>query len=255
MNRIITHYGWKPDLPDFRDLKYAAGNDTLKSLPPKVDLRKMLPPVYQQENINSCTANAIAAAFQYEMIRQKAISVFMPSRLFIYYNARDIEGTTAIDKGSQIRDGIKSIGSSGVCPESLWPYVPQAYAQKPTTVCYTDALKHTAINYKRVQQNENQLKSCLAEGFPFIAGLSVFTSFENPEFSKTGILNLPASDEKPLGGHAVLIVGYDDSAKRFIARNSWGAEWGMTGYFTLPYEYLTNADLSRDFWTIQLISS
>ena len=52
--------------------------------------------------------------------------------------------------------------------------------------------------------------------------------------ARTGILNLPTQQEQMLGGHAVLIVGYKDDTRQFIVRNSWSANWGLSGYFLMP---------------------
>ncbi len=253
MIRTKSNYGWKPDLPDHRDLSYTVLSKTMDKLPEMVDLREKLPPVYNQGSLKSCTANAIAAAIEYEFTKQDAKAALMPSRLFIYYNEREIENTVETDCGGQIRNGIKTIASIGVCTETLWPYIPGYFAKKPSAACYKEAIKHKAIKYKRVTQELKQIKGCLAEGFPVVVGLTVYSAFESSEVAQTGILNLPASDEKQLGGHAVLLVGYDDADKHFIMRNSWGDSWGINGYFRIPFEYLTNVGLSRDFWTIELV--
>lgn len=250
--RKIRRYGWIPDVPDQRDHLYAAPPQFLKALPPSADLRTKCPPVYNQGELGSCTANAIAAAIEFDRIKQK-LSDFVPSRLFIYYNERVIEGTVSIDSGAMLRDGIKSVASSGACPEPEWPYDITKFARRPTHRCYSDAKLDRAVSYQSIIQDLNQMKGCLASGYPFIFGFTVYQSFENEEVRRTGHAKLPDWGERPIGGHAVMAVGYDDAKQWFLVRNSWGAEWGMKGYFTLPYAYLIQPGLSSDFWTIRLI--
>ena len=251
----IARYGWLPDTPDQRDHLYAAPVAHLKKLPPQVDLRPQCPKVvYDQGQLGSCTGNAIACAIQFDRLKQKRKPDFIPSRLFIYYNERDMEGTVESDSGAQIRDGIKSVAKLGDCPETEWPYDIARFAAKPTASCYRDALKYKAVLYQRVVQTVNQMKGCLASGYPFVFGFSVYESFEGPQVAKSGVVPMPSSSEKQLGGHAVLAVGYDDAQQRFIVRNSWGKGWGAKGYFTMPYAYLADGDLAADFWTIRVIS-
>ena len=246
-------YGWVPDLPDARDHLYAAPPEFLTALPPQVDLRGQCPAVYDQRQLGSCTANAIAGAFEFDLLRQKAAD-FMPSRLFIYYNERVMENTVGSDAGAQIRDGIKSVAKQGVCPESEWPYDIAKFADQPPAQCYTDALNHRVTSYQHVAQLLNQLKGCLADGNPFVFGIAVYASFESDQVAQTGEVPMPAPGEQLLGGHAVLAVGYDDSTQRFTVRNSWGSGWGMSGYFTLPYAYLIDRSLSSDFWTLLTVT-
>ena len=252
----IKRYGWVADTPDQRDHLYAAPVVHLKKLPPKVDLRPKCPRViYDQGDLGSCTGNAIACAIQFDRLKQKRKPDFIPSRLFIYYNERDMEGTIASDSGAEIRDGIKTVAKLGDCPEHEWPYVIAKFATKPPAQCYRDARKYKAVLYQRVIRTLNQMKGCLASGYPFVFGFSVYESFENAAVTKSGIVPMPASKEKQLGGHAVLAVGYDDKQQRFIVRNSWGKSWGMRGYFTMPYAYLTDSNLSDDLWTIRIVAS
>ncbi|GHM99771.1 peptidase C1 [Cytophagales bacterium WSM2-2] len=249
----ISRFGWLPDIPDHRDLTYAAPRPLLRKLPVKVDLSGKCPPIYDQGQLGSCTANAIGAAFEFGLRKQNQARDFMPSRLFIYYNERVIENTVNSDAGAMIRDGIKSVNKQGVCPESLWPYHESAFSNKPSGSCFTEALNHQVTSYHRVTRNLNQMKSCLAEGYPFVFGFTVYESFEGDEVARTGKLNLPKKGEVQTGGHAVMAVGYNSTSKRFIVRNSWGSAWGLKGYFTMPFEYLLNENLSDDFWTIRLV--
>jgi C1A family cysteine protease len=248
-------YGWVPDVPDHRDLAYSAPMHAMTALPPSVDLRPQCPKtVYDQGQLGSCTGNAIAGAHEFDQMKQGFPSPFTPSRLFIYYNERVMEGTVNSDAGAQIRDGIKSIGHLGVCPETMWPYNISKFTVKPGATCFTEALKHCAVRYYRVPRTLTQMKGCLSEGFPFVFGFSVYESFESPAVAKTGIVPMPGTNETLLGGHAVLAVGYNDAQHRFIVRNSWGPAWGMKGYFTMPYAYLLDPNLSDDFWTVRQVN-
>ena len=125
--------------------------------------------------------------------------------------------------------------------------------RKPPTLVYKDAAQDKATHYLRLTQLANQLKGCLASGYPFVFGFTVYESFEGPDVAKTGKAPMPNPSEAVLGGHAVCAVGYDDAQQRFIVRNSWGPGWGMKGYFTMPYTYLLDPLLASDFWTIRMV--
>jgi C1A family cysteine protease len=266
VKRKTARYGWVPDLPDARDHLYGAPAIALAALPPSADLRPGCPPVYNQGRIGSCTANAIAGAFEFDLMKQ-GLSDFMPSRLFIYYNERNMEGHVGFDSGAQIRDGVKSVATLGVCSETDWPYddTPAASdggafpagakeAEQPPPQCYQDALNNRVTTYSRVVRDLNQMRGCLASGSPFLFGFTVYESFESQAVAQSGVASMPQPGEQVLGGHAVLAVGYDDAAQTFTVRNSWGPTWGQAGYFTLPYAYLTTRGLSSDFWTLRIVT-
>jgi C1A family cysteine protease len=241
------NYGWIPDLPDKRDLLFKFRQ--VGTLPRKVDLRSICPPIESQGSLGSCTANALTGAIEILKIKDGLPIVHM-SRLFVYYNERKIEGTIDFDSGAAIRDGIKTLARNGVCTEEKWPYDIKKFQIRPSISCYLQAKKNQIQEYYRIE-NLKDMKICLADGFPFVFGFSVYESFETSEVSKTGNAPMPLKNEKLRGGHAVVAVGYDEDKKVFIIRNSWGEGWGDKGYFTLPMAYLEDNNLSADFWQIK----
>jgi len=248
--RNIKRYGWTPDLPDNRDKVFEYMK--LGHLPDFVDLRDKCPPVVDQLELGSCVGNSIASAFRFEQMRQKAPD-WQPSRLMIYYNARDLEGTEDYDSGSQIRDGIKSIADQGVCPETDWPYDITKFAERPPPSAYTTGLNNQAISYRRVGFSLHSMIACLALGLPFVFGFSVYQSFESDKVASTGVVPMPTDKESVVGGHAVLCVGLDRAKETFLIMNSWGTSWGMDGYFTMPLDYLTNPNLCDDRWVVSKV--
>ena len=253
VRRRIKRYGWIPDLPDHRDRIFAAPPATLGALPPRADLRAGCPPVYDQGQLGSCTAQAIAGALQFDQAKQAQADVFTPSRLFIYYNERVIEGTVDEDAGAMLRDGIKSVSKQGAPHEPLWPYVISRFRTKPSPTAYKDGARHEAILYQRLLQLIDQLKACLRtatrswSGFPCMRASRAATS------RRAGVCPCPALANPCWVATAVVAVGYDEPQRRFIIRNSWGTSWGMRGYGTMPYDYLLDDGLSADVWTIRMV--
>ncbi|MGZ4412784.1 MAG: C1 family peptidase [Gaiellaceae bacterium] len=248
--RTLKRYGWRPDSPDMRDFLLAV--EPMNAMPSTVSLRKQMPPVYDQGQLGSCTANSVGAILEFNELMQEESGAATPSRLFIYYNERAMEGTIAQDSGAEIRDGIKSVAQLGAPPETLWPYDINKFARKPPSAAYKAGLKHQAIRYARVAQTTVAIQSVLAAGFPISYGFTVYESFESDVGAK-GIVPMPQPDEKTLGGHAVVAVGYKTirSQLYFECRNSWGPSWADHGYFWMPDGYITSASLARDFWVIE----
>ena len=267
MPKVVTPaghgLGWVPDVPDQRDLIFNAaaapkGLQVAAPLPKQTDLRAKCPPVYDQGKLGSCTANALAAAFDFD--RKREGDDFMtPSRLFIYWNERDVEGTVGTDAGAEIRDGVKVLRKIGTPPEKDWPYDIAKFTDKPTPECFAIAQKNESLKYERITRPlgdaTHDMRTCLSWGLPFVTGIGVYESFESPESNKTGIIPMPQPGERLLGGHAVLVVGYDEDKEWFIVRNSWGEGWGDHGYFYLPFAYLESERLASDMWVIQTVEA
>lgn len=243
-------FGWRPDKPDHRDLHYTA--KPVVSLPDSVDLRPGMPPVEDQGNLGACTAFACGGCYDYLELKQNK-ETFQSSKLFLYYEERRREKTTSYDAGAENRDGFKVLHGSGVCSTTDWPYDIAKFAMKPSMQAYQDAKLDRSVQYMRVPQNITTMQTALYNQDAIVVGFSVYSSFMSDTVASTGIVPMPGTDEQLLGGHAVLVVGYDNTRQCWVARNSWSETWGDKGYFYMPYEYLLNPNLSSDFWTLQKV--
>lgn len=260
-NRKYTWIKQRLDVRD-RNIKHLAQIRKFSDapLPSKVSNRKYCPAVFDQGQLGSCTGNAWSGLLGYnECLNGKGGKLYRDrSRLFIYYNERVIENTVDVDSGAELRDGVRAIANLGVCNEGEWKYNIEQFTVKPSQNCYINAAKNKIHSYYSLDGSTPQitlhnLKSALANKHCFVFGFSVYDSFESQEMANTGILKMPSENENLLGGHAVMAIGYDDFDSTFLIRNSWGTGWGLSGnlsgYFKMPYEYISNPNLASDFWT------
>lgn len=226
----------------------------LRVLPQRVDLRREIPPVLDQGQLGSCALNATSNCLRHLLLKEN-VKVFQPSRLYLYWNTRvNIEHSSPNeDTGVMIRDVCKSIQKYHACDEAVWPYDISKFNIAPPLKAYKNANLYKQLSYAKVPQTLKDIKQAIATNFPVIIGIGVYESFEGKDVAETGIVPLPnAEKEQLLGGHALLAVGYDDEKRHFIVQNSWGSNWGDKGFCYIPYDYLTNSELSSDFWTITL---
>lgn len=248
-------FGWKPSLSDKRDWLYSAPFHSIGKLPKEVDLRKtgFVQPRRDQGRLGSCTANAVASCHYFSQAKQGQ-KPFNPSRLGIYWMERDIEGTVNYDSGAYGRDGFKAIQKNGIWPEEMQPYNISNFKKKPSADCYKEGLRHQGLQYFVVSKNLEQLQGCLAEGFPFAFGFTVYDSFESATVARTGIMPLPRHGESVLGGHEVYAIGYKfiNNMLYFICANSWNTSWGDKGDFYMPASFMTGRDCS-DYNTLRLV--
>lgn len=236
-------YGWRPDLPDQRDKRFSRPRIT--RLPASISLRDRVGPVLNQGELGACTAHAASTAFAF------LHPGFSLSRLKLYFDERAIEGTIREDAGAYLRDAVKVLNKIGAAREYLWPYRVERFADKPTSQATADAARHRIAKYMRVAPVD--YRACLAAGFPFIIGFSVYEGFESAETERTGRVRMPKKTEQLLGGHAVCVIGYATKwrERHYEVRNSWGDDWGDEGNFWIPARFLENLDLADDGWTIR----
>ncbi len=248
--------GWKKQQPDHRDFLYRSVRPTGLPLPTSVDLRTSamqrvpIEPNLDQGDLGSCGPNSVALHLAMNQVAAKARTVVLPSRLFIYYCTRSLMGTVQEDSGVDNRTMLKALAKYGWCPEKDVPYKISGFKKKPPTTAFTKAKSNIIRQYHAVPQTLRTMKECLADGRPFVFGFTVYESLESEEVARTGVVPMPLRDEAVLGGHDVLIVGYDDVRQCFIFKNSWGNLWGDQGDGTIPYAYATDPNLAGDFWTI-----
>ena len=246
----IPKYHWVRDKVDKRDYLYAP---TVAKISTYVDLRPYCSSIEDQGRLGSCTGNAIAGAIELLMKRNNNFTDI--SRLFIYYYERLLENTVNYDSGAYIRDGIKACYTYGAATENLWPYDISKFRNRPSIDAVNDAKKRKVKLYERVS-DFNGVINAIDNGYPVTIGFDVYSSFDSPTVARTGIMPYPnIRKEKLLGGHAVLIVGYNKNNDTFIVRNSWGKYWGDNGYFYMPFQVIKNTTMSGDFWVIKTVST
>jgi C1A family cysteine protease len=248
--------GYERDYHDDRDHNIVFESTPDNILPSKIDLRKQSPYVFNQAGLPSCTQNAVCAQFDWiqDKNHKKDINAkkFIPSRLFLYYNVRKMEGNALKRTGTTIRNTIVSAVKTGICEEKIWPYDIKKFDVEPSKEAYENSQKNLIAQYARVTQNELQIKLCLKQGHPISFGMIIFDPwYYDKNLRTTGIIPLPKSTDKRIGGHAMLIIGYDDNKKWFIVQNSWGNQWGDKGYCYIPYSYILDKKLAYDFWVIR----
>lgn len=246
----IPKFHWVKDKVDKRDYRYSVSSKPSIDL---VDLRQFCSPIENQENLGSCTGQAIAGAI--ELLNKRNGKYNDISRLFIYYYERLLINTVHYDSGAYIRDGIKSCFHNGASLESLWPYDISKFRVKPSLSSIQDANNRKVTLYERVKDHDGCIDA-LSNGYPVIVGFYVYSSFCSYQVSRTGIMPYPnVKKERLLGGHAVLLVGYNKKQSRYIVRNSWGGNWGDAGYFYMPFQVIQNKAMSEDFWVIKSVNN
>ncbi|HEY9854169.1 MAG TPA: C1 family peptidase [Stenomitos sp.] len=274
--KATTRYALGARLTERKVIDDEKGYRSQATLPQVADLRAQCSPVANQGGIGACTGFAIASGLD-EFLAKKAGRATTLSPAFVYYQERKLQGNADMteDSGSSIETGMKVLEQFGTCPEADMPFLPLSQHKDPAKIktflgtapsatAVQDALGFKIAGSKSFINNSSSgkltpvavstmsaIRRSLADGMPVVAGMIVFQSMMGDDVKQTGLVPMPTQSDKPVGGHAVMIVGYDQAKQVFIVRNSWSASWGDKGYFYLPYDYV-RVGLVRDAFTAVL---
>lgn len=203
--------------------------------------------------LGACVAHSVTALLRYELLRRGKPDAPL-SRLQVYYDAREAEGTTSEDAGCEIRDAIKAVGRNGAAAEFLWPYTPDSFAIRPALNVYAEAIRFVALKYERVAVGVATLKEALASGHPVAVGLDLYDCLDKPDAERHGVVRVPERDGA-LNGHCMYAVGYGQRPGCFTVRNHWGTGWGDKGDCYVPEAMLGSTKFGSDYWVIKAAGS
>jgi len=237
-------HGWIPQAKDPRDLLYSMRRAPLVEIKAEVDLEEGMSPVEDQEDTSSCVGNMVVALLEFLEIKNRCHFHDL-SRMMVYYGARKLRGIENEDGGCVIRDAFKWLAKYGTCHEETWTFTKDNLFKEPSSEAYTEAKNHTLIEFRALHSRDEILR-CLSEGFPVGGGFTLFEGFTKPD--KDGNVEMPKfKSERPIGEHAMAIVGHKMSTEREKLRNSWGPKYGVRGYCFFPMDYVDRC--GSDFWT------
>lgn len=250
LSKYKLNYVFHPTKDD-KDRCFARFFLPKESIPISIDLRPLWGEIFDQGELGSCTSNSIAGHVRYILFKSRGPSLH-PSRLFIYYNGRVVAGEPFNeDTGLSIKDGCVSVNKYGVCDEAMWPYNINKFATRPSDMCYSEAAKNNQFSYFNVPQTLDQIRQCLSQKYLISFGARLFESFMSSATARSGMVQMPSSDEVEIGSHAMCIVGYNDRTRLFAVANSWSDRWGRNGFCFIPYDYICNKNYCGDFWTLR----
>lgn len=273
-HRTNHRFGWRPDPFDIRDEEWAykaklGGELRAATEPQELIVTNRLDKVERVDQLQTSSCVGCAVGGLHAAVRE----VVMRSALQVYYEARRIIGETHMDEGCYIRDGMKVISTLGAGRQRWWPMDPSKVTVDPIEKVDRDALKRRIFSYHRLEGRDDYL-ACLQAGFPFVIGFTCYSGLMAPLVARYGIVAWPRQGEYMIGGHAIIIYGYDPRFKGsawaqrardggvpewaipdrvYLCRNSWGKGWGNGGDFAIDANYIDHPYLADDAWTCRKV--
>ena len=221
----------RPDPIDPRDRSFASrrmGRGIVEELPDTIDYSgRQVGPVVDQGMTGSCVGQA-CAALCYWLYGE------MVSARWIWMGAKEIDSWVPSvcfeGAGTQIRDAFKILNKYGAPLNIFWPLEEQLPDSEVEHDIQADALTRRIGEYWKLETTLDQ-RTHLAQVGPFVVGVPVFENWDEIQYDG----RVPEPGGAQLGGHALLICGYDVGG--FQVKNSWGEDWGKRGYGRISYDY------------------
>jgi C1A family cysteine protease len=247
-------YGYKKNPIDIRDYGLGSSRPLREAEAPAMNNGQFMGPVLDQGQQGSCTAHAGVADREYLHWKQIAADggtvspgtegLYSPS--FLYYIERQLDGTLGQgDAGSTGRTSCRALNQYGCCLRADMPYNDSDCSTAPTAAQLADGTKWPTGQYHFLS-TVSDMKNCIASGYNFRVGFTVYESFE--DIGADGIWTPNTQTEQVVGGHEVLCYGYDDTVNggSFLIRNSWAADWGKNGDFYMRYVDAIDPNIQLD---------
>ena len=217
-------------------------------MPTKFNLKDRVKQIYDQKNMNACSANATASLLN---LSNTDINI---SRLYLYFSSRLIDNNMILpvqDQGTTLKSVFNALSQYKYIDETKYPYYPHLVNDIPYKHIFEEAFKNKSpiVSYRQITPSKHAIKYILYKlEQPVIFGMNVFSNFLDIT-KENDILDMPKPEHELIGLHAVLIVGFDDETETFDILNSHGADWGNNGYFRMSYTYVIS-DLSFEFYCV-----
>lgn len=257
MTAVVRKLGWKKDEPPKPGQKpYRAAADRFGAVvpPSTFSLEQHCLEMWDQGALGSCLPHAVCVGLLVAARAAGDALAALASFLFVYWVSRGVDHTLPDDAGTTYRSATDAMSRVGACREATWPYsdqslgadapfrlMPSAEAWREAADAATEIVTHEITETGDLM--ELRIRQAIASGFPVGIGLVVDQSFVDGYPS--GVAVPPTNAMQAVGGHALLVVGYEqnaDGSYRYRVKN-WWAGWGDPGsFFWASAAFVTDSD-------------